>query len=222
VRVERKRTMQTDVIEARRATGKWKEAGVPRKGWTYIGDPEYVGPDSETCEMCKVTEIRWVHRVRHAKYSTVLRVGCVCAGNLTRAYEQPDPEPGVLDASMLEARKRQESAIKAKERSEKAAAKEKERALQALVDQAVADSKLEKRRDAWPSRVWPLSGPGNETILEDGFKLTVFKKRNGWSGSWWAPGAKEVKYLRDIHDTCESAKLALFDNMIFLQKKKVK
>ncbi len=77
------------------------------------------------------------------------------------------------------------------------------------------------RRAAWPLRAWPESLKGNETILEDGFRLTVFKSKRGkgWSGSYKQPGSETVKYLRDIHGTRESAKLALFDNMVWLKNR---
>ena len=205
---------QNDVLERRRSTGKWKQAGVPHKGWVSTGNPEYVGPDSETCEMCEVTEIRWVHHVSHPDYPEELRVGVVCAGNLTGDYEQ--------------AQQRERTAKNAKKRRDKAAAKKKERAERALLDQALAEIAAEKQRErdaidlenrraGWLSRKWLVSAKGNEYIREDGFVLTVFKKGKGWSGSVKQPGAERPRYLSKFHGTSDSAKLALFSAMIWLK-----
>jgi flagellar biosynthesis GTPase FlhF len=235
---------QNDGLERRRSTGKWRQAGVPHKGWVYAGDVEH-NSDGEICQMCEVREIKWVHPVVHADYSEVLRVGCVCAGNLTRDYEQPEPEPGVVDASMVAAQQREKEARNAearrktaKKRREEAAVREEEQRIQALVNQAVAEIAAEKQREqaaikeeerlrraaidlenrraAWPSQVWSLSKNGNETVLEDGFRLTVFRKGNGWSGVVNRLGSK-ARFLKKFHGTSDSAKLALFDYMIWLK-----
>lgn len=237
-------------LERRRATGKWKQAGVPHRGWTYAGDVEH-NSDGEICQMCEVREIKWVHPVEHADYPEVLRVGCVCAGNLTRDYEQPDPEPGVVDASMEAAQQREREARNtearqkaAKKRSEKAAVREEERRIQALVDQALADMAAEEhreqaaireeerrrqaaidaanRRAAWPSRVWLVSRKGTSSYThESGFTLLVYKKGNGWSGRLKKPGEKD-RPLTKFHGTSDSAKLALFNFVVWLNNREGK
>jgi hypothetical protein len=70
------------------ATGKWRDPGVPHKGWTYNGC-EDSGSLSMTCEMCEKEEIRHIHYVSHPDYPTELQVGCVCAENLTADYLGP-------------------------------------------------------------------------------------------------------------------------------------
>lgn len=70
------------------ATGKWRDAGVPHKGWNYLGC-EDSGSLSMTCEMCEKEEIRHIHYVSHADYPTQLQVGCVCAEHLTDDYAGP-------------------------------------------------------------------------------------------------------------------------------------
>lgn len=69
-------------------TGKWSEAGVPHKGWLHI-DVEDLGEPNETCEMCEQQLIRYVHLMEHPEYPHILRVGCVCAENMSDDYKQP-------------------------------------------------------------------------------------------------------------------------------------
>jgi hypothetical protein len=45
-------------------TGKWSRAGVPHKGWECV-DVEDLENDRAICEMCEVTEIRYVHTMVH-------------------------------------------------------------------------------------------------------------------------------------------------------------
>lgn len=61
--------------------GKWGTAGVPHKGWECI-DIEDLGEPELQCEMCESQTIRYVHYMKHANYSAVLAVGCVCAGHM--------------------------------------------------------------------------------------------------------------------------------------------
>jgi hypothetical protein len=67
-------------------TGKWLEPGVPHKGWrcVHIADMEDV---NQTCQMCEVQPIRYVHFMEHDDYLAVLECGCVCAGNMEQDRE---------------------------------------------------------------------------------------------------------------------------------------
>lgn len=74
----------------------WNKAGIPHKGWEYIGiedlgenicldeDIEY-----EQCEMCGKEKIRYVHLLRHSEYDGVIRVGCICASKMMDDYVTP-------------------------------------------------------------------------------------------------------------------------------------
>jgi hypothetical protein len=62
-------------------SGKWKQPGVPHKGWTCIGMTD-LGEPIETCEMCESQEIRYVHEMSHPEYPGYLGVGCVCAEHM--------------------------------------------------------------------------------------------------------------------------------------------
>jgi hypothetical protein len=70
------------------SSGKWRDPGVPHRGWTYLGceDSGYL---SMTCEMCEKEEIRHIHTVSHPDYPVELSVGCICAENLTCDYVAP-------------------------------------------------------------------------------------------------------------------------------------
>ncbi len=59
----------------------WKNPDIPKHAWKNesIFDLEH---DRVICEMCNTTEIRYVHVMKHEKYSKTLEVGCICAGKL--------------------------------------------------------------------------------------------------------------------------------------------
>lgn len=61
--------------------GKWSTPGIPHKGWVCV-DIEDLGEPQVQCEMCESQTIRYVHHMEHPLYSTVLAVGCVCAGHM--------------------------------------------------------------------------------------------------------------------------------------------
>jgi hypothetical protein len=63
-------------IEAPRKTGKWLRDDVPHTGWRCIE----VNDHGAVCEMCEVTEVRYVHVMQHERYPLRLDCGCVCAG----------------------------------------------------------------------------------------------------------------------------------------------
>ncbi|MGD9713049.1 MAG: hypothetical protein AB7V46_13400 [Thermomicrobiales bacterium] len=48
---------------------------------------EDLGSPDEICEMCEVTDIRYVHHMQHPDYAEVLKVGCICAGNMEEDLE---------------------------------------------------------------------------------------------------------------------------------------
>jgi hypothetical protein len=81
-------------------TGLWNDPGVPHKGWTCesTDDLRDDDPDAElaTCEMCKVQQIRYVHRMSHPDFIGELEVGCVCAEKMEEDYVNPRRREGKL------------------------------------------------------------------------------------------------------------------------------
>ena len=71
--------------ERPRASGKWREPGVPHKGWECI-DVEDLGRPSLICEMCESATIRFVHLMEHPDYPVALKCGCICAGHMEGDY----------------------------------------------------------------------------------------------------------------------------------------
>ena len=73
-----------------KGTGKWREPGVPHRGWSCVDvydDREDEDDDGEgeltfVCQMCEVQRIRYVHVMQHPDYPDELHVGCICAGNM--------------------------------------------------------------------------------------------------------------------------------------------
>lgn len=72
----------TSAKESGGGSGKWREPGVPHRGWRYV-DVEDLGEPSQTCDMCEVVTIRYVHHMEHPDYPEQLGVGCVCAENMS-------------------------------------------------------------------------------------------------------------------------------------------
>lgn len=68
------------------ATGKWREPGVPHKGWVCLS-VEDLEDARDICEMCEVVEIRFVHFMQHPEYPETLRCGCICAGHMEQDLE---------------------------------------------------------------------------------------------------------------------------------------
>lgn len=68
-------------------TGKWSQAGVPRKGWTCVGSTDLgKGQEKAICEMCERQEIRYVQHMTHPDYAIGLDVGTDCAGRMEENY----------------------------------------------------------------------------------------------------------------------------------------
>lgn len=70
-------------------------------------------------------------------------------------------------------------------------------------------SRAGKRR-RWLSRRWRVSVKGNPWINVDGFRVTVYKRGDGW-GATVAQGDGDPEHSRRIYPTEEQAKLAAFD-----------
>ena len=72
-------------MEETTGSGKWKQPGVPHKGWTCVNVEDLEEP-SATCGMCERTEIRYAHYMEHPDYPDTLVCGCVCAGHMEEDY----------------------------------------------------------------------------------------------------------------------------------------
>jgi len=73
----------------------WERAGVPHRGWTCV-NVEDLDEQCFTCEMCKSALVRYLHTMEHPEYSGQLRVGCVCAENMSGDYVGPRLREGEL------------------------------------------------------------------------------------------------------------------------------
>lgn len=70
------------------STGKWCEEGIPHRGWTCV-DMDDLEDDRIICQMCEVSEIRYVHTMTHPEHDGSLQVGCVCAEHMEQDYIGP-------------------------------------------------------------------------------------------------------------------------------------
>lgn len=77
--------------EHNKGTGKWRQPGVPHRGWTCtdVVDLFDDGDDDATCEMCETARIRYAHTMSHPNYPETLAVGCICAERMEEDYVNP-------------------------------------------------------------------------------------------------------------------------------------
>ena len=68
------------------------------------------------------------------------------------------------------------------------------------------------RRRNWLKRAWTRSKSGNDTLMVDGIRITIFpgKKGPGWSGVIARPDKPE-QWSKRRYPTSDAAKLAAFD-----------
>lgn len=138
--------------------GKWSVAAVPHRGW-YCTDVEDLGSPDETCQMCEVRRIRYVHHMAHDDYADVLRCGCVCAGHMSDDY----------------------AGVKERERVVRNESARKQRAADRLAQIPEADredeaERLERLADWLPD--WRVSQAGNQYFRENGISGTVTQNKN--------------------------------------------
>jgi hypothetical protein len=145
------------------------EPGVPHKGWQEIGvidlrqeQGAFYG-EYEDCEFCGHEQIRFVHLLEHSSYPEVLRVGCICACDLTEDYKNP---------------KRREREIR-------------NRAA---------------RKERFVFRKWKQTKLGGETIVLDGYRVTVGQIAPG-RYRIWINGKEGTR----VYDNEITAKLCAFD-----------
>jgi hypothetical protein len=87
-----------------RATGLWKES-VPKKGWEWVECEDLGYYPGERCQYCRREEPRYVHTIQHPEFPfSPLRVGCVCAGELTQDYATPRKRESALKRRRQRAR----------------------------------------------------------------------------------------------------------------------
>ena len=142
------------------ANGLWNDPDVPKNGWYCVGVDD-LGPDErQTCEMCQVQTIRYVHTMEHLEYFTALAVGCICAGNMEGDIE----------------------AAKDRERNLKNTTARRLRAAEKLA-RAVADERFDfvgRGRAILGYGSWWLSRKGNPTTRFGGYRVVLLPGEKGW------------------------------------------
>jgi hypothetical protein len=77
------------------------------------------------------------------------------------------------------------------------------------------------RRKRWLSRTWRTSARGNPYLNTDGFNITVFANRDGtWGGRIEERTTGRFVSSRRRYPNENAAKLAAFDGMIFVKRKR--
>jgi hypothetical protein len=71
------------------------------------------------------------------------------------------------------------------------------------------------RRRHWPDRVgWKISQKGNLTITVKDYRVTVFRRGQGWGAVVAKPDSGQKVFARRTYPTSRAAQLAAFDRMI--------
>ncbi len=158
---------EEQLIAARR--GKWSQPAVPHRGWICT-DIEELREPQLICEMCESQIIRYVHYMQHPDFREILRVGCICAGNM----EQD-----------LNAARRREAAMQNRS----------------------------ARRRRWLTRKWRISARGNPWLRSDGYRVIIYRRRQGWAATISSEDNVNVHHSRINYPTMDQAKLAAFDHL---------
>jgi hypothetical protein len=69
------------------------------------------------------------------------------------------------------------------------------------------------KRKRWISRRWRISAKGNPWIRSDGYRVTVYRRAEGWAATVSTEDNSMVQHSRRNYQTQEHAKLAAFDQI---------
>jgi hypothetical protein len=191
------------------STGKWAEAGVPHKGWEWLGLIDDLEEPSFVCEMCEVKIIRYVHHMVHPDYPDELEVGCVCAENMSQDYVNPAKRERALINRAKREQKRREREAKAREQEAeriRQIADIREREKERLRMLAAA------REQRWlDTPFWRTNDKGNLTLDGDYYFVVIFCRPTGaWGGvienkitgdkQWCRPWRTAEKAKREAYE----------------------
>jgi hypothetical protein len=70
------------------ASGKWKDATTPKRGWAFCSITDRGVDNLIQCEMCEREMIRYVHTMGHYGIQR-LDVGCICAAYMEGVLDTP-------------------------------------------------------------------------------------------------------------------------------------
>lgn len=77
-----------------------------------------------------------------------------------------------------------------------------------------------QRRKRWPKLSgWHATERGNLAILKHGFRVTIFKKGSGWSGSLHNEATGKVIFAKRLYPDVESAQRGAFDGLEYLRQR---
>lgn len=69
------------------------------------------------------------------------------------------------------------------------------------------------KRTRWLTRTWRTSAKGNSWIKADGYRVTVYRRANGWAATISSEDDSTVQHSRINYPTLDRAKLAAFDHI---------
>jgi hypothetical protein len=72
-----------------------------------------------------------------------------------------------------------------------------------------------RRRKNWSYRIWKISAQGNSYINTDGFNITIFRQRGGWSVRIKNRRTGDKQLGKKTFPTIEQAKLRALDALIW-------
>ena len=74
--------------------GKWSDTETPKRGWVCQSVYDN-GDASDTCEMCDMQGVRYIHEMRHTRTGLVMKAGCICAGYMEGYFDGGQPSTNI-------------------------------------------------------------------------------------------------------------------------------
>lgn len=82
--------------------------------------------------------------------------------------------------------------------------------------EAAMKSRVGKKK-RWLTRKWRISAKGNPWLRADGYRITVYERRDGWSVTVSKEDNSSIQHSRKTYKTQDQAKLAGFDYITRLE-----
>lgn len=136
------------------ATGKWRDAVTPKRGWRCFGIEDLGAGNYQECNMCEREQVRYLHHMRHGnteERQIELAVGCICAGYMDGFFDTKQD----VDESIRSAKARQRDI-----------------------------ENRDGRRQNFPNLsrpAWKISAKGNPYIKYKGFNIVITTGRGRFS-----------------------------------------
>ena len=188
------------------ATGKWKQPGVPHKGWICTGYDTYENYGDEVCEMCESEPILHYQTMEHPDYAEgPLQCGKICAGNMSEDKKGADERYRETVNANERKKTKIKQAAKKREKLEKDYADKELKKAQELVE---LKNTFYDRFDRWvDSPLWVYKDNGNMVIRSDWGIITIYENKRGNWGFYAGDLGNEHKGVKWVKTAADAQNL---------------